>query len=99
MPLFAIIFAALNSAMGFLLRSVLVKFGTFFALWFITTGFINVLQRSGVLPDVRALDNAFGGLSSDMWYWLDLFAVPSGMPIIVGAAATRFIIRRLPIIG
>ncbi len=99
MPLFAILIAALNSALAFLLRSVLVKFGTFFALWFITTGFIEVLQRSGVLPNARALDSAFGGLSSDMWYWLDLFAVPSGMPIIVGAAATRFIIRRLPIIG
>ena len=99
MPLFAILTSALNALLGFVFRSVLIKFGTFFALWFITSGFVEVLQKSGILPSADALTGAFGGLSSDMWYWLDLFAIPTGLPMIVSAFAARFIIRRLPIIG
>jgi hypothetical protein len=36
---------------------------------------------------------------SAAWYFLDLFAFSTGLPIIISAFLTRFLIRRLPVIG
>jgi hypothetical protein len=52
-----------------------------------------------MLPSSSSLSGAFGGISSGIWYFLDLFAFSQGVSIILSAFVTRFIIRRLPIIG
>lgn len=91
--------AALYSVMGFLLRAVIVKFALFFALWFVTTEFIAVLQGTGLLPSIGALSGPFSALPSGVGFWLDLFAFTDGAHMIVSAISTRFIIRRIPLIG
>lgn len=48
---------------------------------------------------VTSLNSAFGGLGSDVWFYLDFFALGYGIPLIISAAVARFLIRRLPIIG
>lgn len=95
--MFGIFLSALNVFLGFLLRSVLVKFATFFALFFITTEFISLLSE--LLPDSSALSGALGGIPGDVWYFLDLFNVSYGIPLLLSAWALRFIIRRIPVIG
>jgi hypothetical protein len=95
--MFGIFMSALGAMLGFLLRSVLVKFFAFFALFFITTEFISIL--SSFLPDTNSFSNALSGIPSGVWYFLDLFNVSSGIPLLLSAWATRFIIRRLPVIG
>ncbi|MGK5021060.1 DUF2523 family protein [Janthinobacterium sp. LB2P10] len=95
--MYAILFSAVNALLGFVFRSVLIKFVVFFALFFIVTEFIEVL--SPMLPDGAALDGALGGIPSSVWYFLDLFNVSAGIPILLSAWVTRFIIRRLPVIG
>lgn len=97
--LFGFLASAVNPALQFVLRSAVVKFGTFFALCFITTGFIDVLTNSGILPNARALTNAFVGLPPSVWYWLELLAFPQGIPLVLAAMANRFIIRRIPLLG
>lgn len=97
--MFGILLSALNAAMGWVFRSVLVKFFTFFALWFIVTEFVQVLQSAGIFPSAAILSNSLIGIPSAVWYFLDLFAFSSGLPIVLSAVATRFIIRRIPIIG
>ncbi|VVD64529.1 hypothetical protein PPN31114_00277 [Pandoraea pneumonica] len=99
MPLFSILTSVLNVALGFVLRSLLVKFGTFFALWFITTEFVEFLLSARLFPEAKSLDDAFAKIPDGVWFWLELFAVSEGMPMILSAIATRFIIRRLPVIG
>ncbi|RJX30299.1 MAG: DUF2523 domain-containing protein [Oxalobacter sp.] len=95
--MYAILVSAVNFALGFVLRSVIIKFVVFFALFFITTGFIAVL--SPLLPDASALSNSLGGIPSAVWYFLDLFNVSAGIPILLSSWVTRFIIRRIPLIG
>jgi hypothetical protein len=95
--MFGILLSAFNSVLGFLLRSVLVKFALYFGLYFVTTEFISVI--GSMLPSSSSLSGAFGGISSGIWYFLDLFAFSQGVSIILSAFVTRFIIRRLPIIG
>lgn len=97
--MFGIVLSALNVLLGFIFRSVIVKFGTFFALWFITTEFIAVLQSVGILPTADQLNASLAGLPAATWYFLDLFAVPQGLQLVMSAMVARFIIRRLPVIG
>ena len=92
-----ILVSAFNAILAWLVRSVLVKFVLFFGLWFVTTEFMQVLAP--YLPDASALSSALGGLPADLWYFLDLFKVSYGVPLVLSAYVTRFAIRRLPIIG
>lgn len=97
--MFGILLSAANVVLGFVIRSVIAKFFVYFALFFITTEFISVLQSVGILPSAASLSGAFGGIGSGTWYFFDLCGVSQGLPMIVSAYATRFIIRRIPIIG
>lgn len=100
--LFGILLSALNTALGFVLRSVLVKFVTFFALFFVVKEFVNVLVGSQLYPGATAASNlssALSGMPADVWYFLDLFSASTGFSVVLSAYATRFIIRRIPLIG
>lgn len=95
--MFGIVLSALNAALGWVFRSVIVKFFVFFGLYFVTVEFMQVLLP--LLPNASSLNGAFSGIGSPVWYFLDLFAFSQGLPLVLSALATRFIIRRLPIIG
>lgn len=95
--MFGIVLSALNVAVGFILRSVVVKFVVFFGLFFVTTEFVSVL--SSLLPDSSSVAGALVGIPAGVWYFLDLFNVTAGIPLLLSAWATRFIIRRIPVIG
>lgn len=95
--MFGIVLSALNAVLAFLVRSILVKFVVYFALFFVTTEFIAVI--SDILPTGSDLSSALGGVPADVWYFVDLFNVSAGIPILLSAWVTRFIIRRIPLIG
>lgn len=97
--MYAILVSAIMTMLGFVVRSILVKFVVFFALWFITTEFINVMQSAGIFPNANVLNMALGNLSPGLWYFLNLFAFHIGIPMLISASVTRFIIRRIPVIG
>ncbi|MEM5426115.1 DUF2523 family protein [Paraburkholderia ferrariae] len=97
--MFAILLSAGNALLGFVLRSVIAKFFLYFALYFFVTEAVSFLQSSGVFPSAAALSSAFGSIGADAWYFLDLFGFSTGAPMIVSAFVTRFVIRRLPVIG
>lgn len=97
--MFAILVSAANVALGFFLRSVVAKFFLYFALYFFVTEAVSFLQSSGVLPSASSLAGTFGSIGNDVWFFLDLCAFSYGAPLLVSAYVTRFIIRRLPIIG
>lgn len=97
--MYGILLSALNVVLGFVLRSIVVKFAVFFALFFITTEFVQVLVSSGLLPSASSLNGALGGIPSGVWYFLDLFNFSMGFSALLSAWVTRFIIRRIPVIG
>jgi len=97
--MFGIVLSALNVVLAFVMRSLIGRFFAYFVLYFITTEFVAVLQSEGVLPSAASLNGAFGGIGSDIWYFLDLCGFDVGAPAIVSAYAMRFIIRRIPVIG
>lgn len=95
--MFGILLSAFYAVLGFLLRSVLVKFVAFFALFFITTEFIQLVVP--MLPGASSLSSAFSSQAPGVWFFLDLFKVSFGVSACLSAFVTRFIIRRIPVIG
>ncbi|MBN3062859.1 DUF2523 domain-containing protein [Pectobacterium quasiaquaticum] len=90
--------AALYAGLGFLLRSVVVKFLIMFGLFFIVQEFVPVLL-SLINVSPLPLVELFSQLPDSAWFFLNLFQVPTGISLMVSAIITRFIIRRIPIIG
>ncbi|AFI90400.1 DUF2523 domain-containing protein [Pectobacterium parmentieri] len=90
--------AALYTALSFLLRSVVMKFGIMFALFFVVQEFVPVLM-SLVNVSPLPLVELFDQLPDSVWYFLNIFQVPTGIAMMVSAIITRFIIRRIPLIG
>ncbi len=95
--MFGILLSALNSVLAWVFRSILVKFVLFFALYFITSEFVGFIVQ--LLPGTGAVDDALSGIGATTWYFLNIFEIQSGVAMVVSAYATRFIIRRMPIIG
>ena len=95
--MFGILLSAFNTVLGFVFKSIIVKFVLFFGLFFVTTEFMSVI--GSLLPNSSSLSGAFSGITSEVWYFMNLFAIPQGLPLIISAYCTRFVIRRLPIIG
>ncbi|MEB0137647.1 MULTISPECIES: DUF2523 family protein [unclassified Undibacterium] len=95
--MFGIVLSVFNTALAWLVRSVLVKFVVFFGLYFITTEFVSVITN--LLPSSSSLNGALSSIAANTAYFLDVFALQAGLSLVVSAYATRFLIRRLPIIG
>jgi hypothetical protein len=95
--MFGIFLSALFSIVGWLFRSVMVKFVVFFAIFFVATEFMSYLVPK--LPGASTLSSAFAGIPSGVWYFLDLFVVGTGVKMCLAAYVTRFAIRRIPVIG
>ena len=95
--MYGILLSAFNFVLGWVFKSLIVKFVLYFALYFVCTEFFSVI--SSLFPSASSLNGAFGGISSGVWYFADLFAFSQGVPLVVSAYATRFIIRRIPLIG
>jgi hypothetical protein len=97
--MYGILLSALNAAMAWAFRSVVAKSLVFFALYFIVFEFTKVLVSLLSNVGSSSLTSALLLVPSSVWYFLDLFAFSTGVPMILSAVVTRFIIRRLPVIG
>lgn len=95
--MFGILLSAFNVTLGFVFRQVVVKFVVLFVIFFVIEAFVGVL--STFLPNPANLSSALGSISSDMWWFMDLFAFSQGAAIVVTASVYRFLIRRIPFIG
>lgn len=95
--MFSLIVAALNTLLGFIFRTVVVKFIILFALYFVVITFIPVLSR--LLPTQYSINALIAQLPDYAMYALNLVNFPYGFSLCLSAMATRFIIRRIPLIG
>lgn len=95
--MFGILLSALNAITAFVLQKVVMKFVIFAALLAVVVGFIPFVVQ--LLPTTTALSQAFAAIPNWIWYWLQPFKLSFGIPLVLSAYATRFIIRRIPVIG
>ncbi len=81
-------------------REVVIKFVLFSAV-FALVGFFApyVITYLGNFIVPGGLTSAFTGLPAGMWWLIDMFRLDFGLPLIISAFVSRFLIRRLPFIG
>jgi hypothetical protein len=96
MPILAFLAPFLN----WIFRGIVIKFVLMTGLFALMT-FLVPLVIGYVAPFVGAanLTSAFTGLDPGVWFFLDFFALGYGVPLMISAFITRFLIRRLPVIG
>lgn len=84
----------------FLVREVLVKFVILTAIYAAMAVFVPVaLGYIGPWIGTGSLNSSFTGLQSGIWWFLDAFNLGYGLPLLLSAQITAFVIRRLPFIG
>ena len=95
--MFGIMTSVLYGVLGFLLRSVIVKFTVFFALYFFVQEFVPLIldMVNRQLPLLALISS----IPDSLKYFFSVFKVIDGINIILSAFVTRFIIRRIPVIG
>jgi len=89
--------AFLMAIVGWFVRSILVKFLIMFVLFFVMSELIPVL--ASMLPDSTNIKALFDLLPDSVWFYLNYFNVPTGITMVLSALLTRFLIRRIPLIG
>lgn len=85
---------------AFLLREAVAKFVIFAGVF----GLVAVLVPVAIgyiLPWLGAssFSSAFSSVSPGVWFFLDFFQLSFGLPLLVSAWITRFVVRRLPLVG
>lgn len=92
--------ALLWPIVSWIFREIVVKFLIFTALFALLV-FLVPKAIAFVTPWVgtSSLTNAFAGLGAGVWFFLDFFQLGYGVPLLISAWVTRFLIRRLPVIG
>jgi hypothetical protein len=96
MPILAFLAPFLN----WIFRGIVIKFVLMTGLFALLT-FLVPLVIGYIAPfiGVANLTNSFAGLDAGVWFFLDFFALGYGVPLMISAYITRFLIRRLPVIG
>jgi hypothetical protein len=95
--MYGILISALNFFIGVVLRQAVFKTVTLFVIYFIIQAFVGVLVQ--YLPKVVDLSAAFSSIPSGVWWFIDLFNISVGAPLILSAYVYKFLIRRIPMIG
>jgi hypothetical protein len=92
--------AILWPLVSWIFRGVVVKFLILTAVFAVMTIVIPVaIAIISPYIGVGSINSAFGSLDSGVWWFLDMFALDYGLPLILSAFVARFLIRRLPLIG
>lgn len=85
---------------SWLLREVIVKFVVFTGVFLLVAFLVpKAVEFLGPWISTGGLSSAFSGLSPGVWFFLDFFQLGFGVPLLISARVTRFLIRRLPLIG
>jgi hypothetical protein len=85
---------------SWIFREVIVRFVLMAAIYAVITVLIPILLNF-ILPflGVGSLTGSFSLISPQVWFFLDVARLDYGLPLILSAAVSTFIIRRIPIVG
>lgn len=97
--LFSWLGSLLWQAVNWIFRLNIVKFIAFGAVFVVLEVLRPLLDQLVQSAGLETIGQAFGGLPNDVRFYLAVFKVDVGVPLVVAAALTRFFIRRLPVVG
>ena len=97
--MYALLASAFRFALGWLVRGVVVKFVVLAAIYYVIAWIAeSVLNQLDISP-LTGLQTVIDGIPTGVLWFMGLFRLDIGLPLVLGAYLTAFVIRRLPIIG
>jgi len=92
--------ALLWPIISWIFRQIVIKFVVFGALFAVVALLVPIaVGYLGSFISPTGLDGAFSALPPGIWWFLDIFRMDFGFPLVISAFVSRFLIRRLPVIG
>ena len=93
----SIMVGVVNYFLQFILRVSPIKFVVMTVMFVLIEILMQVVWD--MLPDWMNLNGIFNFLTPGMWFFLDLVNISLGAPLVISAYATKFLIRRIPVVG
>lgn len=97
--MYAAVYAALMAVLGWFLRKIVIAFIVLTAVYVLVEEFSQELLLLIGAHFGESLGPAFSVVGPGVWFFLNYFQISAGIPILISAYITRFLIRRLPVIG
>lgn len=88
-----------NSLLSWIFRISTIKFVVFGALGLLLAPLMELLMSLVDTSGLSSISGMVSGLPNDIKFYLLLFRLDYGAPILIAAALTKFFIRRLPVVG
>ncbi|MGX2970466.1 DUF2523 family protein [Ursidibacter sp. B-7004-1] len=90
----------IKTLLSFIFRKTVPKFFLFSALFYLVLEFTPVLINWVSGSDmILSISNSLGSIPNDVGYFLQPFRIDLGLKVVGSAYITRFIIRRVPLMG
>ena len=98
--MYAILWSAAVAVFNWLLRAVVIKFVVFSAIAYLLSYIVSYMLSKVTIGDqFSTLGSLFSALPAGLLYYIGVFRLDLGIPLMIAAYFIRFGIRRLPIIG
>lgn len=90
---------ALSFAFNWVFRLSIIKFVVFGALALVLAPLMELLMGLVGSTGLNGIPSLISALPADLRFYLGVFRLDVGLPLIVAAVLVKFFIRRLPIVG
>ena len=97
--MFGILVSAFNVGLGFLLRGVVIKFVILSAIFYVISYLATSVLTSFDITPLTGLQLPVDSMPNGLLWFMFVMKLDFGVPLVLGAYLTRFLIRRLPFIG
>jgi hypothetical protein len=97
--MFAVVAAAFRYALGWIVSGTVVKFVVFAGLSYVIAAVVAVIADKVDFEGMSGIGGLLSDLPNDFLFYIGLFRLDLGIPMIIAAYVVRFGIRRLPIVG
>jgi hypothetical protein len=97
--MFGLLRSAVNYALSFVMQGSIIKFFLFTGLYYIVSELGSLLTQKIDKTGLTSIGSLVSGLPADVLFFMSVFRLEVGLPMIIAAFVVRFAIRRLPIIG
>lgn len=96
---FGILRSAINYLLDFVLKGSIIKFVLFSGLYYVVSELGSLVMSKIDKSGLSSISSLVTGLPQDVLYFMGVFRLEVGLPMIIAAFVIRFGIRRIPIIG
>ena len=97
--MYAILVSAFSWVLNWFLRGVVIKFIILTALFYVVEWIGSAVLSQIDISPLTGMQTLLDSLPTGVLWFMALFRFDVGLPLVLGAMLSKFIIRRLPIIG